>query len=145
MRKLKKIPFFLDIEFADFISQEQIKEVAEKVALALKQAVESGQGLAPNDESTITNKVRIMCKDVVLLQEDYTKLDGQRHVTVQDIQGVAVEDPLKEKCEGAVEILKSILTESGVECEYDQEIFSFLKENNDLPDNFVPYWEDDED
>lgn len=89
-RKIRKVPFFIDIEFDDSIPHEKIQEVAENVALALKQAVDSGSGLAPAPddngfEGTITNKVRIMCKDVVLLQEDYTKLDGQRHITIEKL------------------------------------------------------------
>ncbi len=89
-RKIRKIPFFLDVEFQDSIPHEKIQEVAQKIALALRQAVDSGEGLAPDEdnkgfEGTVTNKVRIMCKDAVLLQEDYTKTDGQRHITIEKL------------------------------------------------------------
>lgn len=87
-RKIRKVPFFLDVEFADSIPHDKIQEVAENIALALKQAVDHGSGLSPEADNngfdgTITNKVRIMCKDVVLIQEDYTKLDGERHITIE--------------------------------------------------------------
>lgn len=89
-RKIRKIPLFLDIEFQDQIPHDKIKEVVKKVATALRQAADSGDGLAPNGDDngfdgTFTNHVRIMCKDVVLLQEDYTKLDGQRHITIENL------------------------------------------------------------
>ena len=142
MRKLKKVPFFLDIEFEDFISQEQIKEVAEKVALALKQACDSGSGLAPEDDSTFTKKIRLMCKDVVLLEQSYSLVSPE--YKVEDINGVMVQDPIEEKCEDAVELLRNILCESGMECEYDREIHAFLEEHNELPDDYSPYWEEDE-
>lgn len=48
----------------------------------------------------------------------------------------------KHEYERAVAILNSILTVSGNECEYDQDIYDFLKENDELPENYTPYWED---
>ena len=42
----------------------------------------------------------------------------------------------------AVEIMRAILTVSSNECEYDEDIHDFLKQNNELPENYKPYWED---
>lgn len=145
MRKLKKVPFFLDIEFDDFISQDQIKEVAEKVMLALNDAIDSGGGLAPEGR-TYTNKVRLMCKDVILITEDHTQMreDGSRVIDIQEIKGVVVQDPSEEKLDEAVGLLKNILCESGQECEYDKDIYKFLKENNELPEDYEPYWDEED-
>ena len=41
----------------------------------------------------------------------------------------------------AVEILREILCVSSNECESDHDIYDFLKGNNELPDDYVPYWE----
>lgn len=149
MRKLKKVPLFLDIEFEDFISKEQIAEVVEKVASALRHSADSGPGLAPDgteDDSTYTKKVRIMCKDVVLMEEDYSISPPER--IIQNIEGKTPqeENPLEEKCENAIDILRSILCESGNECEYDNDIYDFLKEHDELPEDYEPYWDiEDED
>lgn len=45
----------------------------------------------------------------------------------------------------AVELLRSILCVSGDETEYDTNIHEFLKDNDELPEGYKPYWEDDED
>lgn len=42
--------------------------------------------------------------------------------------------------EHAYELLRSILCESGIESDYDTEIYAFLKENNELPEGYEPYW-----
>ena len=44
----------------------------------------------------------------------------------------------------AVELLRGILCESGQECEYDKDIYEFLKENNELPEDYTPYWEEED-
>ncbi|OQA45815.1 MAG: hypothetical protein BWY47_01925 [Bacteroidetes bacterium ADurb.Bin302] len=51
----------------------------------------------------------------------------------------------KERYENAVELLRAVLTESGMENDFDENIYDFLKENDELPDNYTPYWIDDED
>lgn len=51
----------------------------------------------------------------------------------------------KERYENAVELLRAVLTESGIENDFDENIYDFLKENDELPDNYTPYWIDDED
>lgn len=136
----------MDIEFSDSISPEYIKNVAENVANAIYNEI-GGGGIAPDtdeESSSYTIRTRIMCKDVVLLTEEY-KTDGLRHIVIQDIKGVMVQDPIEEKCEDAVELLRNILCESGMECEYDKEIHAFLEEHNELPDDYSPYWKEDED
>lgn len=45
----------------------------------------------------------------------------------------------------AVELLRSILCVSGNETEHDEDIHEFLKDNDELPEGYKPYWEDDED
>lgn len=147
-RQIRKVPFFLDVEFKDTIPQEKIREVAEKIALALNNAIDSGMGLAPDPdnngfEGTFTNKVRIMCKDVVLLEEDHTKMreDGSRVIDIQNIQGSVPQTPEEIQLEEANTILRNILCESGSECEYDKEIYDYLKENNELPEDYEPYWD----
>ncbi len=51
----------------------------------------------------------------------------------------------KERYENAVELLRAVLTESGIENDFDENIYDFLKENDELPDDYTPYWIDDED
>lgn len=148
MRKIKKVPLFVDIEFNDSIPQEKIREVVEKIADALNNAIDSGNGLSPTDDNglniTSVNKVRIMCKGVVLLTEDHTQMteDGSRVIDIQEINGVIVQDPSEEKLDEAVGLLKNVLCDSGVENDFDKEIYEFLKENNELPEDYNPYWED---
>lgn len=133
----------MDIEFSNSISPEYIKTVAENVANAIYNEI-NGEGIAPEtDDSPHTIRTRIMCKDVVLLTEEY-KTDGLRHIVIQDINGVMVQDPIEEKCEDAVDLLRNILCESGMECEYDREIHAFLEEHNELPDDYSPYWEEED-
>lgn len=43
----------------------------------------------------------------------------------------------------AIEILKSILT-GMEEQEQDVQVYNFLKSINELPEGYVPYWEDEE-
>lgn len=50
---------------------------------------------------------------------------------------------LKETNQRAIDLLKAILLESGMECEYDREIYELLKEANQLPENYIPYWQTD--
>ncbi len=50
----------------------------------------------------------------------------------------------KERYENAVELLRAVLTESGIENDFDENIYDFLKENDELPDDYTPYWLDDE-
>lgn len=45
-----------------------------------------------------------------------------------------------EKLNQAIELLKAVLLESSMENEFDKEIYEFLKENNALPDGYIPYW-----
>jgi hypothetical protein len=139
-RKIRKVPFFLDIEFSDSISPEHIQTVAQNVANAIYNEINGG-GIAPEtDDSPYTVRTRIMCKDVVLLTEEY-KADGLRHIVTQDIKGVMVPSPEEEQLEQANELLRNILCESGMECEYDKDIYEYLKENNELPDDYTPYWD----
>ena len=138
-RHIRKVPVFLDIEFNDSIPHEEIKTVVNNIANAIYNEINSG-AIAP--EETFTNKVRIMCKDVVLLTEEY-KSDGLRHITVQDIEGKTPTEEEKPYDE-AVELLRGILCESGQECEYDKDIYEFLKENNELPEDYTPYWEEED-
>jgi hypothetical protein len=49
----------------------------------------------------------------------------------------------KERYENAVELLRAVLTESGIENDFDENIYDFLKENDELPDDYTPYWLDD--
>ena len=51
----------------------------------------------------------------------------------------------KERYENAVELLRAVLTESGIENDFDENIYDFLKENDELPDDYTPYWLEDED
>ena len=51
----------------------------------------------------------------------------------------------KERYENAVELLLAVLTESGIENDFYENIYDFLKENDELPDDYTPYWIDDED
>lgn len=83
-RKIRKVPFFIDIEFNESIPHEKIQEVAKNVANAIYNEIHGG-GIAPEtDESPYTIKTRIMCKDVVLLTEEY-KSDGLRHIVIEDL------------------------------------------------------------
>lgn len=83
-RKIRKVPFFVDIEFSNSFSAEYIKTVAENIANAIYNEINGG-GIAPEtDESPYTIKTRIMCKDVVLLTEEY-KSDGLRHIVIEDL------------------------------------------------------------
>ncbi|HMW10680.1 MAG TPA: hypothetical protein PJ987_09565 [Bacteroidia bacterium] len=138
-RHIRKVPVFLDIEFNDSIPHEEIKTVVNNIANAIYNEINSG-AIAP--EETFTIKTRIMCKDVVLLTEEY-KSDGLRHITVQDIEGKTPTEEEKPYDE-AVELLRGILCESGQECEYDKDIYEFLKENNELPEDYTPYWEEED-
>ena len=74
----------MDVEFSDPINPDLIPVLVQNIADALRRQVDNA-GLAPEDAEVVTNKVRIMCKDVVLLQEDYTKLDGQRHLSIEKL------------------------------------------------------------
>lgn len=40
----------------------------------------------------------------------------------------------------AIELLRLILTESSIESDYDREIYEFLQEHNELPEDYEPYW-----
>ncbi len=44
----------------------------------------------------------------------------------------------------AVELLQNVLLESSMENEFDKDIYEFLKEENQLPDGYSPYWVMDE-
>lgn len=48
------------------------------------------------------------------------------------------------KYDRACEILRSVLCKSGMENDFDQDIYNFLKENDELPEGYKPYWEEDE-
>jgi len=48
----------------------------------------------------------------------------------------------KREYERAVAILNCILTVSGNECEYDEDIYEFLNENGELPKDYKPYFKD---
>ena len=80
-RHIRKVPVFLDIEFNDSIPHEEIKTVVNNIANAIYNEINSG-AIAP--EETFTIKTRIMCKDVVLLTEEY-KSDGLRHIVIEDL------------------------------------------------------------
>lgn len=142
-RQIRKIPFFLDVEFSHSIPHEKIKEVAENIANAIYNEINGG-GIAPEtDDGSYTTKTRIMCKDVVLLTEEY-KADGLRHIQIENMEGKTPseeESSLQEKYDEAVGILRNILCESGMECEYDKDIYQFLESNDELPDDYEPYWE----
>ena len=40
----------------------------------------------------------------------------------------------------AIELLKMVLLESSVENEFDADIYEYLKEIDELPEDYVPYW-----
>lgn len=42
--------------------------------------------------------------------------------------------------DGAFYLLRAVLTESGMENEFDQTIYDFLKEQKQLPKGYKPYW-----
>jgi|WetSurMetagenome_2_1015567.scaffolds.fasta_scaffold635564_2 hypothetical protein len=44
----------------------------------------------------------------------------------------------------AIELLKAVLMESGMENDCDRDIYEFLKEQNQLPEGYTPYWEDED-
>ncbi len=46
------------------------------------------------------------------------------------------------RIQSAFNLLRAVLTQSSIENEYDEEIYSFLKENNQLPNDYVPYFID---
>ena len=41
----------------------------------------------------------------------------------------------------AISLLRKVLTQSGIESEFDEEIYDFLKSNNVLPAGYVPYFD----
>ncbi len=51
----------------------------------------------------------------------------------------------KERYENAVNLLKAVLTDSGIENDFDEEIYNFLNENKELPEGYKPYWAYDDD
>lgn len=46
------------------------------------------------------------------------------------------------RIQSAFNLLRAVLTQSSIENEYDEEIYCFLKENNQLPNDYVPYFID---
>lgn len=44
----------------------------------------------------------------------------------------------------AFDLFRGILIESAMESDYDREIYKFLKAHNELPADYVPYWESGE-
>jgi hypothetical protein len=42
----------------------------------------------------------------------------------------------------AFDLLRAVLTESGVENEFDKDIYEFLKKNKQVDADYVPYWKE---
>ncbi len=49
---------------------------------------------------------------------------------------------MEEKLNNAFSLLRAVLLESGMENEFDRDIYEFLKKNGALPEDYKPYWED---
>ena len=47
---------------------------------------------------------------------------------------------MEEKLNTAIQLLQLILLESSIENEFDKDIYNFLKENDALPEGYVPYF-----
>lgn len=48
----------------------------------------------------------------------------------------------KTQLEEAVELLEKVLVQSLNPTQFDDEIYDYLKKNNFLPEQFIPYWEE---
>ncbi len=64
-RKIKRARFSVDILFDDFIEKKHLKEMAKKITDALRHEVDSGMGLAPEDEDSnaTTKEIRTFSEE----------------------------------------------------------------------------------
>jgi len=49
------------------------------------------------------------------------------------------------KAEKSTELLQKVLMDELPEIERDEEIYNYLKDKDQVPENFIPYWEEDDD
>lgn len=59
-----------------------------------------------------------------------------------DINDVEIECSTKQEqqLDWAISLLQSVLTESVIENEYDEDIYKFLAVTDNLPEGYTPYW-----
>lgn len=59
---MQTIQFTVNITFADSITgdDEQIKEITNKIANALKHECDSGNGIAPDSSDTFTSEIQVI-------------------------------------------------------------------------------------
>lgn len=66
-REIKKIPVFMDILYEDFLTEQQVKRVVEKIS-----AILSGSKGSLSIGLNNPKEIRLMVKDHTLIQDDLT-------------------------------------------------------------------------